>query len=216
MLTEVLEAFEEGLDHAETSDAYQKVARKLVGQIDALTASVDALPDELRPTLPTADEIAALRAIVAPAFSPELQSLKAKVEAAITLGPDAGLVDFDADKAKELVERYSKLMTSFGGRKSGTGGKNATGIRSLTHPMRLTCGTKNPRVSGSRGGGGDWTWIRWQITDDAKEHDGVAKESLDALRVKVQAVENGEMDSVTETIVAGDGTEYVVEYPALV
>lgn len=214
MLDQVLEAFETAIDHAEEADVHQKTARKIVGQIEALTASADALPDELRPTLPTADEVEHLRSLTSQIISPELQSLKAKVEAAITLGPDAGLVDFDADKAAELVERYGKLMTNIGGRKNGTSGKSASGIRSLSFPMRVTCGDANPRMSGNRTGGGDWTWVRWQITDHAKSHDGVAKDALDALRLKVQQVENSELEKVDETIVSGDGTEYRVEYPA--
>lgn len=214
MLTQVLEAFKTAIDTAEASEAYQKTARKIVGQIDALVASADALPDEFKVSLPTEEEVERLKTLTGQVISPEMQSLKAKVEAALTLGPDAGLVDFDEVLAKELVDRYSKLMTSFGTRRGGGGGggRQTSGIRTLSHPMRMTVGD-SVRTSGNRSGGGDWTWVRWQITDDAKAHDGVSREQLDGIRALVQQVEAGTLDKVDEVVVAGDGTEYHIEYP---
>lgn len=217
MLTAVLEAFETALDNAEAADVYQKTARKLCGQIDALVASVDALPEELRPTIPTEEEIARLRALTSTIIGPELQALKAKVEAALTLGVDAGLVDFDEDGAKALVERYSKLSTSMGTRRGTGTGRKAAGLRQLSHPMRVTIEEEGKaiasRVSGNRTGGGDWTWVRWQITDHARSHGDVVKEALDAIRAQVASVEAGEADSFEESVMAEDGTTYTVSYP---
>lgn len=216
MLEAVLEAFDSAITHAEEADLYQKTARKVVNVIDSLTASVDALPEELRPTLPTEEEIARLRSITTAVMSPELQGLKAKVDAALTLGPDAGLVDFDEEAAKALVVRYNGLATSMGARRGGNAsGGRSSGIRQLNAPIKVTCGDSNPRISGSRTGGGDWTWVRWQMTDHAKDHDYIAKEALDSLRLKIQEADaNG--GTVDETLVSGDGTEYKVQYPASV
>lgn len=211
MLNDVLEAFEAAIEHAEVADTHHKAARKVVDTINSLSALQDALPEDMRPVTVDEDIVAELRSLTSTVISPELQALKAKVEAAITLGADAGLVDFDEEGARALMERYVKLQTSFGSKKS-TGTSAASGIRALSQPIAFWLG-ENKRTSGGRTGGGDWTQVRWQITDHAKSHDGVAKEALDMLRTKVQQVESGEVAAMDETITAGDGTEYRVQYP---
>jgi hypothetical protein len=215
MLTAFLEAFETALITAETADVHQKSARKVVGQIDALFANVEGLPEALRPTLPTEAEVNALRAITSAVITPELSELNSKVKSALSL-VDTGIVeisDEDSLMASTLTERYAKLATANGTRKGSSGERVASGLRSLSHRMAVEIGG-DVKLSGRDSGRGDWTWCRWQITDDAKSHDGVAKEQLDAIRTEVAAVEAGTSTGFRTSIEAGDGTEYVVSYPA--
>jgi len=206
-LTDILEAFETELERAEQADTSGKAARKIVNQIEALFNSVDDLPEDLRPTLPTADEVATLRGLTGSIISAELTEMVNKAKAALTLGEDAGLADFDYAKAKELVERYSKLMTSSGKGRNSTG--TPGGSRGLNHAIRVVMPDGKTRTSNR----GDWTNIRWQIHDDGKGHGLASKEQLDAVFSALKQYDNDGGDPVEMEVMAGDGSIYTVHYP---
>lgn len=212
----LLDAFTEALNTAEDANAYQAAARRVRKIVDSLTSAVDALPAELRPSLPTTEEVARLAQISGAVIPPELREMSAKVTSMLSLGTELGIEEEVLSEAKALSERYATVITAIGGKRSATGASGHTGVRALRHPLSVEGPEGFKANSGAQSGSGDWTWARWQIHSHARDERGtyVPEAELNRVRDLVKAVDASGEGEVDEVIEAGNGEMYRVQYPA--
>lgn len=212
-ITDVLEPYEAAVDAAISAKSHRQSAQTVLNASTSLAAAAEAvnevLPDELRlgPVLSDEQSTALLAIVGSVAQSEELRSKREEVEAALKVASLIGIDEETQTRAKVAVNKHTtelQVVQEKGGKGKGGDARN----------MKHTIAASGPDMNRTSPKG-DWTSIRWQLNEHAnKGHNGIASEALDATLTQLKRVDAGEVPSVEVSLIAGDGTEYKVLYPA--
>lgn len=211
MLEYVLESFSEQITAHEEAAGSRKAVTSTLKSIDKLSEAVALLPEDLRSIVAIDAEVLAKLKSFTGSDASDLQAMANKLHSALSIVADLDSdVDFDADLARTLLDRYKALGVTRIGQRDGSSRK---GVRALAGTIRFVLPDGTVRNSS-----GDWTSVRYELRDhaDKVQNARIAKNELDSLMATiVDAAEAHE--SIESMIEDSDGNEYTVSFtPSLV